>query len=64
MKNPVNEPILEYKKGSKERSALQEELEKLYQNSSEVPLIVGKKKIFRKESSRPQPMVCEPLIFA
>lgn len=59
MKNPVNEPILEYKKGSKERSALQEELEKLYQNSSEVPLIVGKKKIFRRESSRPQPMPFE-----
>jgi hypothetical protein len=57
MKNPVNEPVLEYRKNSKERLALSDELEKLYKNATEVPLVIGEEKIFRKEKALAQLMV-------
>ena len=57
MKNPTNEPVLEYRKGSRERVALEDELNNMYQNITNVPLVIGKEKIFRKEAARDQLMV-------
>lgn len=45
MKKPQNEPILEYKKGSKEREALEKTVEKYANKSVDVPLRIGKEKI-------------------
>lgn len=45
MKKPTNEPILEYKKGSKERKALESALMELVEKPVNVPLVIGKKKI-------------------
>ncbi|KAF7630968.1 Multifunctional fusion protein [Meloidogyne graminicola] len=56
MKNPLNEPVLPYLKGSEERKALEVELDKLSQNPVEVPLVIGGNKVFRKESSHKQLM--------
>lgn len=47
MKEPTNEPILQYKKGSLERNALEKELNELYNNPVDVPLVIGKEKITR-----------------
>ena len=47
MKKPTNEPILEYKKGSPERKALDEALEKLAKNPVDVPLVIGSERIMR-----------------
>ncbi|KAI1718367.1 aldehyde dehydrogenase family domain-containing protein [Ditylenchus destructor] len=48
MKKPTNEPILEYKKGSSERKALEEALENLAKNPVDVPLVIGSERITRK----------------
>uniref|UniRef100_A0A183BPM3 Uncharacterized protein n=1 Tax=Globodera pallida TaxID=36090 RepID=A0A183BPM3_GLOPA len=56
MKNPANEPVLEYRKGSAESVALEQELQKLWAEPVEVPLCIGTEKIFRKEQSIKQPM--------
>lgn len=45
MKKPVNEPILEYRKGSKEREALEKKLEEYASKVAEVPLRIGTEKI-------------------
>ncbi|CAD6193990.1 unnamed protein product [Caenorhabditis auriculariae] len=45
LKKKVNEPILEYKKGSRERKALEQELSHYSKNVTEVPLRIGNKKI-------------------
>ncbi|KAK6046954.1 1-pyrroline-5-carboxylate dehydrogenase [Cooperia oncophora] len=45
MKKATNEPILEYKKGSKERQELEKELEMLSKTPTDVPLRIGTKKI-------------------
>uniref|UniRef100_A0A914HXM0 Multifunctional fusion protein n=1 Tax=Globodera rostochiensis TaxID=31243 RepID=A0A914HXM0_GLORO len=59
MKNPANEPVLEYRKGSAESVALEQELQKLWAEPVEVPLCIGTEKIFRKEQSIKQPMPFE-----
>ncbi len=41
MKKPTNEPILEYRQGSKERIALEEALKKYSQMTTEVPVVIG-----------------------
>nr|AVA09671.1 putative effector protein [Heterodera avenae] len=56
MKNPTNEPVLEYRKGSQENGALEKELQKLWAEPMEVPLCIGKQKTFRKENAIKQPM--------
>ncbi|PIO67161.1 hypothetical protein TELCIR_11107 [Teladorsagia circumcincta] len=45
MRNPTNEPILEYKKGSQERQELEQELEKMCQTPTDVPVRIGSKSI-------------------
>lgn len=45
MKKPHNEPILEYRKGSKEREALDKALSDYSKGPVDVPLRIGKKKI-------------------
>lgn len=47
MKKPTNEPVLEYKKGSKERQDLEKALEKYASKVENVPLIIGKERITR-----------------
>lgn len=44
-KEPNNEPILDYKKGSKEREQLFAEIEKQSKQEIEIPLIIGGKEI-------------------
>lgn len=58
MKSPngVNEPVLEYRKDSKERVALQKALNELSAKETKVPLRIGGEKIFGKMDKR-QPMV-------
>ncbi|CAI4221499.1 unnamed protein product [Auanema sp. JU1783] len=46
MKSMTNEPILEYKKGSTERLALEKELTAMSKTTVDVPLRIGDKKIF------------------
>uniref|UniRef100_A0AC34FYX9 Uncharacterized protein n=1 Tax=Panagrolaimus sp. ES5 TaxID=591445 RepID=A0AC34FYX9_9BILA len=48
MKKPTNEPILDYKKGSTERKALEKALEEYASKTVEVPLCIGKERITRK----------------
>jgi uridylate kinase len=57
MKNPLNEPVLSYLKGSQERKALETEMDNLSKNAIEVPIVIGGNKLFRKEDSRKQLMV-------
>ncbi|CAB3404531.1 unnamed protein product [Caenorhabditis bovis] len=45
MKKKTNEPILEYRKGSKERADLEKALEHYSKNVTDVPLRIGTKKI-------------------
>lgn len=45
LKNPTNEPVLTYKKGSVERESLEEALKELSNSVAEVPLIVGTKTV-------------------
>lgn len=47
MKKPVNEPILEYKKGSKEREALEKALNEFGKKVTDVPLVIGGMKVKR-----------------
>lgn len=47
MKKPVNEPIMDYKKGSKEREALEQALDEYANKVVDVPLIIGDKRITR-----------------
>ena len=42
---PINEPILSYKKGSEERMLLDDQLEKMYNEEIEIPLVIGGKEI-------------------
>lgn len=42
---PANEPVLEYKKNSRERINLEKELQRQLQNPVEIPLIIGGKEI-------------------
>jgi len=42
---PQNEPVLEYKRGSRERKALEEELIRQSQTKIEIPLIIGGKEV-------------------
>ncbi|KAL3110119.1 hypothetical protein niasHT_015722 [Heterodera trifolii] len=51
MKNPTNEPVLEYRKGSAESDALEKELQKMWAEPMEVPLAIGGEKTFRKEKA-------------
>ena len=48
MKKPTNEPILDYKKGSPERQALEKALAEYSKKTVEVPLVIGKERITRK----------------
>ncbi|KIH43745.1 hypothetical protein ANCDUO_26243, partial [Ancylostoma duodenale] len=48
MRQAANEPILEYKKGSKERVDLEKELDALSKNSTIVPVRIGTKSITGK----------------
>ncbi|CAJ0948187.1 unnamed protein product, partial [Mesorhabditis belari] len=48
MKTSTNEPILQYKKGSNERKALEEEIASMSKRTAEVPLRIGDKKIKNK----------------
>lgn len=57
MKNPTNEPVLEYKKGSAERKALEGTLKELAKHPVDVPLVIGSEKITRG-LERKQLMVC------
>ena len=45
MRKPINEPILEYKKGSEERKALEKALSEYAKNPVDVPLVIGKERI-------------------
>ena len=42
---PINEPILSYTSGSKERKELKAELKRLQETEIEVPLIIGGKEV-------------------
>ena len=44
--NVINEPVKDYKPGSKERKALLEEYDKQSNEKIEIPLIIGGKKIY------------------
>ncbi|XGW11551.1 hypothetical protein V3C99_012772 [Haemonchus contortus] len=55
MRKATNEPILEYKKGSKERQELEMELERMSQTPTDVPIRIGDKKI-HNEAIRNQVM--------
>ncbi|KAK6055541.1 hypothetical protein COOONC_06955 [Cooperia oncophora] len=48
MKNVTNEPVLEYKKGSAERIALEKELEAMSKTTTDVPIRIGNRKIFNE----------------
>ncbi len=43
---PKNEPVLDYTKGTPERLALEEEIEKHSNNKIEIPLIIGGKEVY------------------
>ncbi|KAI6242930.1 Multifunctional fusion protein [Aphelenchoides fujianensis] len=47
MKKPRNEPVLEYKRGSKEREALDKTLKEYENKIVDVPLCIGKERITR-----------------
>ncbi|MCK9304447.1 MAG: aldehyde dehydrogenase family protein, partial [Bacteroidales bacterium] len=49
---PSNEPILEYLKGSKERVALEVELERQSNTVVEIPLIIDGKEIYTGNTSK------------
>uniref|UniRef100_A0A183BPM5 DNA-directed DNA polymerase n=1 Tax=Globodera pallida TaxID=36090 RepID=A0A183BPM5_GLOPA len=51
MKNPANEPVLEYRKGSEENGAVEQKLQKLWAEPVKVPRI-GTEKIFRKDQRK------------
>lgn len=46
MKKPQNEPTLTYKKGSEERKALEEALKEMSEQTFEVPVVIGKERIY------------------
>lgn len=46
---PINEPVLDYGKNSKERKALKEELENLRSKTIKIPLIIGGQEIYTEE---------------
>lgn len=52
MKKIENEPILEYKKGSKERIDLEKELKEMTKKAHQVPLRIGDKKIFNGQEQK------------
>lgn len=45
MKNPTNEPILEYRKGTVERIALEQALSDLSKNPVDIPIVIGTQKL-------------------
>ena len=45
LKVPDNEPVLEFRKGSPERTLLEAEIKKLKNETLEIPLIIGGKEI-------------------
>jgi 1-pyrroline-5-carboxylate dehydrogenase len=45
IREPKNEPVLEYEPGSAEREALKKELESMLENPVEVPCIIGGRKV-------------------
>ena len=47
MRNPTNEPLLEYRPGSKERQELEKALKELANKPVDVPLRIGKEQITR-----------------
>jgi len=53
----VNEPILGYEKGSKERRVLESELHKFSKETIEIPLVIGGKE-YKTDNVRYQVMVC------
>ncbi len=54
--NGINEPILEYRKDSKERVALHKALNEMSAKETKIPLRIGGEKVFGKMDKR-QPMV-------
>lgn len=58
MKEPKNEPILDYKKGSPERTALEEALKKYQATVTDIPIIIGSEEHKTKDVQQ-QVMVCE-----
>lgn len=59
MKNPINEPVLDYREGSNERIALYKELDNYTRNDTTVPLVIGGKKIFYEKTKQKQFMPFE-----
>ncbi|KAJ1366161.1 hypothetical protein KIN20_026765 [Parelaphostrongylus tenuis] len=45
MKKATNEPVLEYKRGSRERTELEKELDSMSKRPTNVPICIGSKKI-------------------
>lgn len=45
MKNPQNEPVLTYQKGSTERIALEKAMSELASTTTDIPLVIGNEKI-------------------
>jgi len=58
VKNPSNEPVLEYRNGSEERKLLEKSLDKFYNKTVEVPIVIGSEEI-RTGQSHLQPMPFE-----
>uniref|UniRef100_A0A0N5AWL2 Multifunctional fusion protein n=1 Tax=Syphacia muris TaxID=451379 RepID=A0A0N5AWL2_9BILA len=52
MKKPQNEPVLQYKKGSEERIALENALTELSGQTIDVPIVIGKEKIYNKQEGK------------
>lgn len=56
MQNPRNEPVLEYRTGSEERKNLDKALDKFYNQTVDVPIVIGSEEV-RTKQSHLQPIV-------
>ena len=53
--NPINDPVLTYRKGSKEREEVLNVYKELYNKAVVIPLYIGSKKIVTDKQSRMSP---------
>lgn len=64
MQLPSNEPVLEYRKGSKERIELEAALSKYYNKPTEVPIVIGDEEIFSENVQYQRMVSPRPLVAA
>jgi hypothetical protein len=60
MKNVTNEPILDYRKGSVERIALEQALDELSKKPVPVPVVIGSQKFYGESLKQAMVSLFEP----